>query len=136
MKKYISVSNTIAIISGRILAKFIFMTSVLFSAVIACEGVMNPWIDIGYPAIEKRASLFRGNAAPVKNINRNIGKLPATNTSLLDFVAAAMIRLNAIIERQVKPVIRSIIANDPSYRNPSSIAVSKVSIIDIIPTAS
>ena len=50
-----------------------------------------------------QASLFNGKAAPVKNINRNIGKLPTTSTSLADLVIAAIIRLKAMIDMLVKP---------------------------------
>ena len=45
--KYKIVRMIIDIISGRILAKSIFITSVLFSAEIAWVGVISPMILIG-----------------------------------------------------------------------------------------
>ena len=102
-----------ALISGRMLIRFMFMMSVLFNAEMAWVGVINPWIVTGYPATVKSASLLRGNAAPVKNMNKNIGKLPTTNTSLADLVTAAMIKLKEMMDKLVKPAMISISINDP-----------------------
>jgi hypothetical protein len=113
--KYNNVRTKIETISGMMLLISIFMIRVLLRADIACDGVINPWRVTGYPAIENNVSLLIGNAAPVKNINKNIGKLPATRTSPALLVTAAIIRLNAIIDILVKPAIISIITKEPSY---------------------
>ena len=59
------------------------------------------------------ASLLRGKAAPVKNMNKNIGKLPTTRTSLADLVIAAIIRLKEIIDKLVKLAMEIIINSEP-----------------------
>ena len=60
-----------------------------------------------------QGSLFKGKAAPVKNINKNIGKLPTTSTSLADLVIAAIIKLNAMIDMLVKPATKIKMNNEP-----------------------
>jgi hypothetical protein len=81
-----------------------------------------------------KPSLFKGNAAPVKNINRNRGKLPTTSTSFAVFVSAAIIRLKAIIDKLVRTAIRMKTAAGPWNSKPNTAAVIRVRRIDIIPT--
>lgn len=58
-----------------------------------------------------------------------------TNTSLAVLVIAAIIRLNAIIDKLVKLAMIIIIDNEPSYLKPSIIAVNKVNKTEATPTS-
>ncbi len=80
-KKYSKDRKSIDNIAGKTEIRLVSKMRIFFNAEMAWVGDINPWILIQYPAIVNNVLLCSGKAAPVKNINIIIGKLPTTKTS-------------------------------------------------------